>query len=351
MILNWKQFAFHLTGSDLSALNGPQNIAEEELARVDSFAFFILSILVINFICFSLIANDVLTSLTQFMPYYVFVCLIVIPFGFFCTLILFVYMRFILQIGVDINGDSLFKMKIMLSRMPIWGVLLAFAFVAATPLQVRALSDDILINDALERWERLNVKILSIQLDSVNLDVVVQQSCVDDLIKPNIFFSIDQTLGKVEECKEMMAQWGLNGHNVTHSLKILNSIESELYASGLIARSQLAFSSAQGVSWLIILFMMLLYISPVFIRVISQKRAFEFVGFDIARLHLASHAGIELFAHEAHDERGKSVPLNRYWSVEDAKEYQFNRHGFDLISTSSELAKYKDAKKSEMGLG
>jgi hypothetical protein len=49
---------------------------------------------------------------------------------------------------------------------------------------------------------------------------------------------------------------------------------------------------------------------------LARKRAYEYFQDDRARVDLMKVAGIELYAHEAFDQSGKSVPLHRYRSVE-----------------------------------
>jgi hypothetical protein len=346
----WRRFVFLLTGSDPISLDLSHGVAAEEVARVKAFGFLLMIILLVHFASMAMIAHDVFQSMSDLMPSYAYIALVVIPCAVFCTLILFSFMRFVLNIGIDATGSFMSRLKTLLSRFPIWMVLLAFAFIAAIPIQVRALSDDIKINTILEHWERLTSKVLATQLVVAKQADPVEQSCIEDLLKPEIFISIESSLVQVERCRAILLNWSQNGHDIEHSMKTLQLIESELYHDGLIKRSQLAFKHAPGASWMIVFIFMLLYTSPVFTIAIAQKRAFDYVSHDIARHRLAIAAGIELYASEAHDEKNRSVALNRYWDVEAQKARMLQSLESELQQAASNLELYKKSKTQDSGL-
>lgn len=346
----WRRFLFHLTGADPISMELSPGVAAEEAARVNAFGALLTIILLVHFVSMAMIAHDVFQSMSHIMPSYAYVGFIVIPCAVFCTLILFSFMRFVLNIGVDATGNFMSRLKTLLSRFPIWMVLLAFGLIAAIPIQVRALSDDIKINMILEHWERLTSKVLATQLIVAKQAVPVEQSCTEDLLKPEIFISIESSRVQVERCRAILVKWSQNGHDVEHSMKTLQLIDSELYQDGLIKRSQIAFAHAPGASWMIAFMIMLLYMSPVFTIAIAQKRAFDYVSHDIARHRLATLAGVEVYAVEAHDEKNRSIALNRYWDAEAQKSRMLQTHETELARTASDLELYKKNKSRELGL-
>jgi hypothetical protein len=165
-------------------------------------------------------------------------------------------------------------------------------------------------------WERLSAELINIQLAQARLKVLNQHECVTSLMRPDVVVLPTQSIVKAMECRAKVEADSANPSMQAYSLRLLDAIDREIRDDGLIARSILAFEAAPGTSWLIVLLMMSLYSAPILVRMLARKRAYEYFQDDRARVDLMKVAGIELYAHEAFDQSGKSVPLHRYRSVE-----------------------------------
>jgi hypothetical protein len=240
----------------------------------------------------------------------------VLPVSLFWTLIVFSILRFLIQIGHDDNSDLWTRLRRILTMLPAWCLLPLLGMMASAPLQVRALSDDIRLSSVMVHWERLSSDLINIQLAQARLKVLNQHECVTSLMRPDVVVVPTQSIVKAIECRAKVAADSADPSTQAYSLRLLDAIHREIRDDGLLARSSLAFEAAPGTSWLIALLMMSLYSAPILVRMLARKRAYEYFQDDRARVDLMKVAGIELYADEAFDQRGKSVPLHRYRNVE-----------------------------------
>jgi hypothetical protein len=292
------------------------DIAHEERRVARGYTAVLLGLLALNFVCTALSTYDVFIELQSSLSLYGYLAVIVLPVSLFWTLIVFSILRFLIQIGHDDNSDLWTRLRRILTMLPAWCLLPLLGFMASAPLQVRALSDDIRLNSVMVHWERLSADLINIQLAQARLKVLNQHECVTSLMRPDVVVVPTQSIVKAIECRAKVEAGSADPSTQAYSLRLLDAIHREIRDDGLIARSSLAFEAAPGTSWLIALLMMSLYSAPILVRMLARKRAYEYFQDDRARVDLMKVAGIELYAHEAFDQSGKSVPLHRYRSVE-----------------------------------
>lgn len=312
----WDAFCFQVSGGDSRALEVHPDIAREERRIAHGYTALLIGLLVLNFVCTALSTYDVFIDLQPSLSFYGYLVVVVLPISLGWTLIVFSILRFLIQIGHDDNSDMWTRLRRILTMLPAWCILPLLGLMASVPLQVRALSDDIRLSSVMVHWERLSADLINIQLSQVRLKVLNQHECVTSLMRPEVVVTPTKSIVQVIECRGKVEADNSDPSLQAYSLRLLDSINREIRDDGLIARLSLAIEAAPGTSWLIALIMMSLYSAPILVRMLARKRAYEYFQDDRARLDLMKVAGIELYAHEAFDQHGKSVPLHRYRSVE-----------------------------------
>jgi len=315
-VTGWDAFCFQISGGDSRALEVDPDIAREERRVARGYTAVLLGLLALNFVCTALSTYDVFIDLQPSLSLYGYLAVIVLPISLFWTLIVFSILRFLIQVGHDDDSALWSRLRRILTMLPAWALLPLLGFMASAPLQVRALSDDIRLSSVMVHWERLSADLMNIQLAQARITVLNHHDCVTSLMRPEVVVAPTQSILQVIECREKVEADDADPSLQAYSLRLLDAIHREIRDDGLIARSSLAFETAPGTSWLIALIMMSLYSAPILVRMLARKRAYEYFQDDRARLDLMKVAGIELYAHEAFDQSGKSVPLHRYRSVE-----------------------------------
>lgn len=312
----WDAFCFGISGGDPRALEVHPDIAREERRVARGYTALLLGLLALNFVCTALSTYDVFIDLQPSLSLYGYLTVLVLPISLGWTLIVFSILRFLIQIGHDDNSDLWTRLRRILTMLPAWCLLPLLGLMASAPLQVRALSDDIRLSSVMVHWERLSADLINIQLAQARLKVLNEHECVTSLMRPEVVVVPTKSIVKVMECREKVEAESADPSLQAYSRRLLDAIHREIRDDGLIARSSLAFEAAPGTTWLIALIMMSLYSAPILVRMLARKRAYEYFQDDRSRLDLMNVAGIELYAHEAFDQSGKSVPLHRYRSVE-----------------------------------
>ncbi len=339
----WDAFCFRISGGDSRALEVHPDIAHEERRVARGYTAVLLGLLALNFVCTALSTYDVFIELQPSLSLYGYLAIVVLPVSVFWTLIVFSILRFLIQIGHDDNSDLWTRLRRILTMLPAWCLLPLLGMMASAPLQVRALSDDIRLNSVMVHWERLSADLINIQLAQARLKVLNQHECVTSLMRPDVVVLPTQSIVKAMKCRAKVEADSANPSMQAYSLRLLDAIDREIRDDGLIARSSLAFEAAPGTSCLIVLLMMSLYSAPILVRMLARKRAYEYFQDDRARVDLMKVAGIELYAHEAFDQSGKSVPLHRYRSVETQHRLVQADYEVKKLSTIERLSRQKEA--------
>lgn len=343
----WDAFCFQISGGDSRALEVHPDIAHEERRVARGYSAVLLGLLALNFVCTALSTYDVFIELQPSLSLYGYLAIVVLPVSVFWTLIVFSILRFLIQIGHDDNSDLWTRLRRILTMLPAWCLLPLLGFMASAPLQVRALSDDIRLNSVMVHWERLSADLINIQLAQARLKVLNQHECVTSLMRPDVVVVPTQSIVKAIECRAKVEAGSADPSTQAYSLRLLDAIHREIRDDGLIARSSLAFEAAPGTSWLIALLMMSLYSAPILVRMLARKRAYEYFQDDRARVDLMKVAGIELYAHEAFDQSGKSVPLHRYRTAETQQRLVLADYEVKKLATIERLSRQKeDAQRS-----
>lgn len=312
----WDAFCFWMSGGDPLALAVHSDIAGEECRVARGYTAVLLGVLALNFICTGLSAYDVFIDLLPTLTFTGYLAAVVMPIALLWTLVVFCILRFLIQIGHDVDGDWWDRLRRLLTMLPAWCLLPFLGLVASAPLQVRALGDDIRLNSVMAHWERLSADLIEIQLAQARVSTPIHHECVTPLMRPEVIVTPVDSLAQMSECQDQIKSDGADPGQQAYSLRLLEAIRREIRNDGLIARVSLAFESAPGTSWLIALIMMSLFSAPIITRMLARKRAYEYLQYDRGRHALMDVAGIELHAHEAFDAQGKSIPLHRYRRVE-----------------------------------
>ena len=378
-VTQWDAFCFFISGGDIHALEVHPDIAREERRVARGYAAVMLGLLALNFICTGLSAYDIFIDLQPSLTLTGYLVVVVLPLAILWTLIVFCILRFLVQIGHDVDSGwwtrllRLITMLLACCSLPLLGLM------ASAPIQVRALADDIRLSSVMARWDRLSTELIEIQLAEARVATPNHHDCVTPLmqsVKPNALMAPHKAAGmlhstvhksetrnlivvqdppkpailaavnlpvrpsasipvaspekglapansiaQVFECRAQVEADMADPARKAYSLRLLEAIQREIRDDGLIARLSLAFEAAPGTCWLIALVMMFLYSAPILTRLMARTRAYEYLQKDRARRDLMSCAGIELYAHEAFDLNGMPVPLHRYRHVEAAQRY------------------------------
>lgn len=339
----WDAFCFRISGCDSRALEVHPDIAREERRVARGYTAVLLSLLALNFVCTALSTYDVFIDLRPSLSFYGYLAAVVLPISIVWTLIVFSILRFLIQIGHDDNSDMWTRVRRIFTMLPAWCILPLLGLMASVPLQVRALSDDIRLGSVMVHWERLSADLINIQLAQARLKVLNQHECVTSLMRPEVMVTPTKSIVQVIECRGKVEADSSDQSLQAYSLRLLDAIHREIRDDGLIARSSLAFEAAPGTSWLIALIMISLYSAPILVRMLARKRAYEYFQDDRARLDLMNVSGIELYAHEAYDQYGKSVPLHRYRSVETQQRLVQATYEAEKMALLNQLSRRRDA--------
>lgn len=339
----WDAFCFQISGGDSRALEVHPDIAHEERRVARGYTAVLLGLLALNFVCTALSTYDVFIELQPSLSLYGYLAIVVLPVSVFWTLIVFSILRFLIQIGHDDNSDLWTRLRRILTMLPAWCLLPLLGLMASAPLQVRALSDDIRLNSVMVHWDRLSADLINIQLAQARLKVPNNHECVTSLMRPEVVVAPTKSIVQLIQCRAKVEADSTDSSLQAYSLRLLDAIHREIRDDGLIARSSLAFEAAPGTSWLIALLMMSLYSAPILVRMLARKRAYEYFQDDRARLDLMNVAGIELYAHEAFDQSGRSVPLHRYRSVETQQRLVLADYEAKKMALLNQLSLQKDA--------
>ena len=161
--------------------------------------------------------------------------------------------------------------------------------------------------------------------------------------RPVVVVDPADSIVQVADCRAQVEADNADPTRQAYSLRLLEAIHREIRDDGLIARVSLAFESAPGTSWLIVLIMMNLYSAPILTRVLARKRAYEYLQYDRGRRDLMNVAGIELHAHEAFDRKGRPVPLHRYRCVEAEQRLVQAGYETQAVASRERLARQREA--------
>jgi hypothetical protein len=316
---DWDTFVFNVSGGDRRALELHPDIAEEERRVARNYASILLGLFIVNFLCTGLSAFDVFIDLQPRLTTPVYVSVVVVPVAFFWSIVVFCVLRFLIQIGHDVDDSLRAQIVRLLTLLPVWCLLPLLGLTAAAPIQVRALADDIKMMSVLLHGERLSSNLLEIQLAKAKSSVPNSHECLGPLMTSDVMIDSSHSLIRLEECRQLVQKDGQDPARQAHSVLLLDTIRDEIHSGGLVARVALAYIAAPGTSWLLALVMMSLFSFPVLTMVLARKRAFEYWEADRGRRDLMIKAGIQLHAHAAFDATAQPVPLNRYRSVEAAQ--------------------------------
>jgi len=329
----WDAFCFLISGGDIQALEVHPDIAREERRVARGYAAVLIGLLSLNFICTGLSAYDIFIDLQPSLTFMGYLIVVVLPLALLWTLIVFCILRFLIQIGHDVDSDwwsrllRLITMVLACLPLPLLGLM------ASAPIQVRALGDDIRLSSAMEHWERLSTELIAIQLAEARVATPNHHDCVTPLMRSETVLAPAYSIAQVFECRAQVQAETADPARKAYSLRLLEAIQREIRDDGLIARVSLAFESAPATSWLIALIMMSLYSAPILTRLMARTRAYEYLHKDRARRDLMKVAGIELYAHEAFDANGMPVPLHRYRHVE--AEQRFVQANYDAQAAAA----------------
>lgn len=310
------RFCFWVSGVDPLAMGAHPDISWEERSVAQGYTALLLVVMVVNFVCTALSVHDVFIDMQLWLTRPGYWVVVVVPFAAVWTLVVFSLFRFLIQIGHHGEGELWTRVRRLLAMAPVWCLIPLLGMLAAAPLQVRALADDIRVASVLARWNSLSEQLLELQLAQARDVAPTHHPCVNPLMRADVVLSYAKATVDIANCSLQIEAEVIDAREKSHSVQLLNTIKREVRDDGLIARVGTAFEAAPGTAWIIAILMMCLYAAPVLTRAVAHKRAYEYLEYDRGRRDLMLMAGIELHAHEAFDAVGRSVPLHRYRHVE-----------------------------------
>ena len=194
----WDAFCFFISGGDIHALEVHPDIAREERRVARGYAAVMLGLLTLNFICTGLSAYDIFIDLQPSLTLTGYLVVVVLPLAILWTLIVFCILRFLVQIGHDVDSGwwtrllRLITMLLACCSLPLLGLM------ASAPIQVRALADDIRLSSVMARWDRLSTELIEIQLAEARVATPNHHDCVTPLmqsVKPNTLMAPHKAAG------------------------------------------------------------------------------------------------------------------------------------------------------------
>ena len=311
------RFCFQFVGTDVNLAYLSTFIDRDERLIARSTTVLILSVLITNFVCTYLGFYDIFFDLQEKLTYSGY--LMVIAFlALFWSLIVFNWFRLMLNTIYQKATTRWRKMRRILILFPILIVFLILGFLASIPIQVRLLADDVRLEFILTKWLQLGDQLLEIELTQLSSPSKSMHPCVENVSRISILFELDNSLKEISQC-ELNIKNSIDGSVASEaSLNALSLIRKTLTPQGIIDRSSAAFLVVPGESWILVMSMMLFFTSPALVRLMANRRPFEYLRDDAHRHLLTKKFLIELYSYDKFDEKGLSIPVVRYHGVEDA---------------------------------
>jgi hypothetical protein len=336
-----KMFFLKLAGVDSNFLQSDEFVSSEEVTIGRSIGFLIFLIVLINFICSFFIFADIFVELRESISDYFYYPFFIFPLSIFYSFIMFSLIKFSMIIGHLGDLEPVKRIQKILGTLPVLFALSLLGVVASVPLQVSALGNDLRIAEILHHWDSLENNILSIDLSFASEGSPDSHGCLKPFLSPNIFANPSESIDKLAECRDIYTI-NLQNENarLSYSKTIDAALRSQLYMDGLIARSAYGWNKEPIASYFITSLMVLLFNSPLLIKLFSSKRASEYWQDDFHRYLLAVNSNIEVDAHVVFDASGEMKGIHRFYDDERLQEIVHNFFSKNKKKSESELNNY-----------
>lgn len=339
-------FCFFVSGGDIHESGADPEIARNEKILAKSMAALISCIVLVNFLCTALSLTDIFIDLRAEFGLSFFILIVFIP-ALLWSLILFSALRFLGQTVYEKGSTWWLLIWRTVRAFPVWIAFPMAGFMAAIPLQVRVVADDVRLESYMSKWDRLGNRLLDIELRQVDPHSKPMHECVKALSRISVLYSPSASFRRIDQCLESLKDELSDAIDVGASREALHAIRRALADDGLIDRSAKAFKAAPGASWFIVLLMMILFSTPVLSRLSARRRPYEYLRDDAHRLLLARKFHIEVHAHDAFFAGGRAIAITRYRGAENVQQKQ--REAFESAIQSERIRQQQAVIESQRG--